>query len=283
MENTKVSAVQFRNSLFEILKEMENEPHEQYSPKKHLEKGDFLRTRRTNFFLGSRGNKKKAWEGDIEPLIKYEENNDDQNLCVLSRLHKKLYNYLYDPTNKNENCFYNEATVYYENLHFDCTFMNEYKKKSEKPGCKYETKYPTIWSYDWIIEVENEFEEFTFTMRSLLDVVCNSRMGIFFNDSISDEGKKNSVWEEMNIRFKCAWEEFTKQFPAFDKFDFSLYALLFPNSFVDMKTFLEQAMLFQWDENCKTFILIREKTSIYESKINIDYSCKDCKEKKINP
>lgn len=230
MSPENVSAGAFRDKLFKIIETMDEKElvfHLKEPP---------IWTKRTNLFLGAAG-KIGDWEG----------NKKTRDTCLLAALYNSLYQ---DPpgfpipqdlSEKYEHIT-DEKLVWFEAMRYDCIFL-PYRRVRLKNG----SDYPLAWTYDWVIEVENNFKEFSFTLRGLLDINCRKRMGIFFSDIDSENPEQLLTKRSF---FKPVWELYKqaefKEAPL--QSSCSLYALIFPETFTTVSEYCGKAILIRWNE-----------------------------------
>jgi len=252
MKEIEIPGIGFRDKLFHLFR-IENAKDNSFL--KYYLTGPFKRTRRTNLFLGGRG-KRQVWEGYDRKFTRFDEKGN-LNKCFLIQLHKELYLNSHDTKNTESfltdeySLVKDESLVWFETMGFDCIYLADKRVRKSK------SKYPIAWSYDWIIEVENEFEEFSFTLRGLLDINCNKRMAIFFSDDFLNDD--NGFLSQINIDFKPVWElyvspRYTESILSHDPY---LHALVFPDTFTDLDHYLINAKLVKWDQAGGKFILAR--------------------------
>ncbi len=244
MHENNMPGVQFRDNLFKIFMEINNENDSLLDY--YLEDHRYRRTKRTNLFLGVRG-RSRAWETGERKFTRFKE--DDKKECLLKQLHSKLYHTI--EKNPPEGFFFlsededenKKDLVMFEYMSYDCAYFPCYRLKRQNK------KFPIAWSYDWIIEVENEFDEFAFTLRGLLDINCNNRMGIFFCDNID--------LNEIKDEFKIVWNIYKNDHRyrnAIVDTNLSLHALIFPDTFRNIDDYLKDVKLIKWDKNNSDFI-----------------------------
>jgi len=130
----------------------------------------------------------------------------------------------------------------------DCIFL-PYKRVCLQTG----PGYPLAWTYDWVIEVENNLKEFSFTLRGLLDINCRKRMGIFFWDIDSKNPKDFLVNKSED--FKPVWKMYKQT--EFEEAPLqpscSIYALIFPETFTTASEYCKKAILIRWNERDSSF------------------------------
>ena len=253
MNENIITVVDFRNKLFDLFRELNAEDAKLF---KYYLADPSKRPKRTNLFLGTVG-KQAVWKNGERKFTRWPKWKDDRDKdkCLLMQLHKKLYPELYTSNNDNSalpnDCSYVKdepwELVWFENMKFDCTYLSNRRILATTEI------YPIAWSYDWIIEVENEFEEFAFTLRTLLDVNCNKRMAFFFTDDV----KNDDFVDKINEMFDPAWKLYSSS--EYTNFiantDLCLHALIFPDTFEDIKHYLDNTKLVKWDSTKEEFLL----------------------------
>jgi len=105
---------------------------------------------------------------------------------ALWRAYKELHNV--KDAERVEYVIDKEWPIQYELHRLDCIYV-PCKKRPDNHEDMLEQlkrycarKFPVRWSLDWAIEVENNIGEFCMTLRTLLDINCNHRLAIFFDD-----------------------------------------------------------------------------------------------------
>jgi hypothetical protein len=172
---------------------------------------------RTHFFLGT---KRRGLENRL--FTRYGDNS--ARPCILTQLYRKRYPQ--KPAHPDEG----EPLVWFESAGFDCMFI-ERERKADKFG------YPKEWEIGWLIEVENRFNEFSFTLRTMLDYVCHHRLAIFFASSF-DVG-------ELTGCFRETWQLFVKQYPFAETFH--LAAIILPDRYSNTEQYRSAAQLLTWN------------------------------------
>lgn len=255
MAENNISGIAFRDSLFDLfLKDEYTELFKYYliDPCKS--------TKRTNLFLGVSG-RQQTWGNGERKFSRFDKPDDERkkDRCLLIQLHKKLYPELYlhrdtkPALNNGLSLMKDDSFVYFENMKVDCTYLAENRIRANT------ATYPIAWSYDWLIEVENIFEEFAYTLRSLLDINCGKRMAIFFTDYII-ESRSEAFLKEISARFYQAWQLFlsSKHTRQIAELDLCLYSLIFPETFNGDKGiahYLKNTKLVKWDQKREAFVM----------------------------
>jgi hypothetical protein len=179
---------------------------------------------RTNFFLGStpRGRSNLAFSRFGDGIL-------NKSPCLLTQLFAKWY--------PNEQANYQKGLLHFECMRYDCMFYRE--KNFNHQG------YPESWEYDWLIEVENDYEsEFVMTVMGLLDIVCHHRLAIFFTD-------KKQVDDTMSTRFRSSWRTMVSRHTFVKDFEFSI--LLLPASFDTFESYKQKSALIRWNPMSQQF------------------------------
>ena len=182
------------------------------------------RSGRTHFFLGT---KQRGVEDRL--FTRYGDNRSQP--CILTQLYKKWY-----PQN-TAHPDEGEPLVWYESAGFDCMFI-ERRRKTDKFG------YPKEWEVGWLIEVENEFNEFSFTLRTMLDFICEHRVAIFFASSFDIA--------DLTGRFQETWRLFFQQYSFAETFH--LAALVLPDHYTNFEQYRSAAQLLAWNSASEEFL-----------------------------
>ncbi len=78
-------------------------------------------------------------------------------------------------------------------------------------------------------------------------------MAIFFNDDV----EKDDFLSQINASFNHVWSWYMK--PEYSnpivKTDLCLHAIIFPNTFKDIKHYLTNAKMVKWDQHERKFLL----------------------------
>jgi hypothetical protein len=140
-----------------------------------------------------------------------------------------------------------EHPVWFETYRIDCLFVRESRDcpKENKSFCA--KKYPTVWELDWAFEVENDPNECVFTLRTLLDVRSEHRVGIFFYSQPQDI-KLNELSQA--FRDQC-WCHLRHPMESWS----TLGALFMPDKASgSAQDFASQIRLFVWKPTNKEFV-----------------------------
>jgi len=187
----------------------------------HME--DLLSNRagRTHAFLGIK-------RRGVDERLFSRHGDDGCKPCLLTQLYKKWY-----PKNP-EPPTHPEYLVQYEWQGYDCMYF-ERPRETDKFG------NPIEWETGWLIEVENDINEFSFTLRCMLDLLCRYRLGVFFASEFDVAG--------LSDRFRGVWQMFLNRF-SFAK-RFNVAALILPEWYTDFEQYARGAALLSWNvETC---------------------------------
>jgi hypothetical protein len=137
-----------------------------------------------------------------------------------------------------------DLAPFFEWSGYDCIFP-EHARIFDRNG------FPIVSTNAFVIEVENNFDEFAFTCRFLLDIVAKARVGIFF------QKKPNSAHlDTMSAEFAKPWKSFGESYgdsygtvwPA------NLWVVVLPDEYVDDAQFRGGALLARWDAEGGRFV-----------------------------
>jgi hypothetical protein len=141
---------------------------------------------------------KKPGSGDPSPA--FSQHQDDKGrgkACLLSQLFSELSG---DEDSIGDDDPAGQYPVWFETYRMDCMFVRDWPKIVSNAE-----RYPEHWVISWCIEVENEFSEFAHTLRTLLDLRCLNRLGIFFRDEPVEA-------TDLTALFQGHWEDFRRDY-----------------------------------------------------------------------
>jgi len=187
------------------------------------------KARRTHAFLGS--------VLRIPPCDRrFSEHGDGSfHPCILTQVYRQCYPHMAAACAPPQ---ISESHPFYQLYRIDCTYF-------AAPRISDAVGWPVVWENDWMIEVENDPRGFAFTLRRLLDFVCNTRLGIFFVDS--PDNQHVCLTEE----FRVSWDAFASRYRFAS--DLGLQVILFPTSYSSLQTYKGESRHWIWDPTTRSF------------------------------
>lgn len=155
--------------------------------------------------------------------------------CILTQVHHRCYP---DWNEVRPVPTISELHPFFECYGIDCTFF-------ARPRTAGPYGFPVVWENDWMIEVENNCNEFAYHLRVLLDITCNHRLGIFFVES------PESTMTRLASEFIEPWKSFAAT--RSESCDPNLQVILFPTTYESWDDYSMQSRTYTWNVRAQQF------------------------------